>query len=129
MTGLSMTLTTQSVIWIHLRITLTAIRFHVPLSMFRAILPDFAYQGLREAILAFDRQLKGFAMPDAVLTAVESRSSCPVRLPRDARFESSIGGVYPCGEGAGYAGGIMSAAVDGIRVAEAVLKNRGMMEE
>jgi len=96
---------------------------------FRAILPDFAYQGLREAILAFDRQLKGFAMPDAVLTAVESRSSCPVRLPRDARFESSIGGVYPCGEGAGYAGGIMSAAVDGIRVAEAVLINRGMMEE
>ena len=96
---------------------------------FRAILPDFAYQGLREAILTFDRQLKGFALPDAVLTAVESRSSCPVRLPRDARYESSIGGVYPCGEGAGYAGGIMSAAVDGIRVAEAVLKNRGMMEE
>ena len=96
---------------------------------FREILPDFAYQGLRQAIGIFDRQLKGFALPDAVLTAVESRSSCPVRLPRDSRYESSVAGLYPCGEGAGYAGGIMSAAVDGIRVAEAILKNRGMMEE
>ena len=96
---------------------------------FRDILPDFAYQGLQGAIRAFDRQLKGFALPDAVLTAVESRSSCPVRLLRDNRFESNIGGLYPCGEGAGYAGGIMSAAVDGIRVAEAVLKNKGLMEE
>ena len=95
----------------------------------RAVLPDFAYQGLREAILAFDRQLKGFALPDAVLTGVESRSSCPVRLPRDQRYESNIAGLYPCGEGAGYAGGIMSAAVDGVRVAEAILKNKGMMEE
>ena len=92
---------------------------------FRAVLPDFAFQGLRAAILAFDRQLKGFALPDAVLTAVESRSSCPVRLLRDGRCESSIGGVYPCGEGAGYAGGIMSAAVDGLRVAEAVTARAG----
>ncbi len=96
---------------------------------FRDILPDFAYQGLQGAIRAFDRQLKGFALPDAVLTAVESRSSCPVRLPRDSRFESNIGGLFPCGEGAGYAGGIMSAAVDGIKAAEAVLKNKGIMEE
>ena len=96
---------------------------------FRAVLPCFAYEGLRFAIQAFDRQLKGFALPDAVLTAVESRSSCPVRLLRDARYESSVGGLYPCGEGAGYAGGIMSAAVDGIRVAEAVMKNKGWMEE
>ena len=96
---------------------------------FRDILPDFAYQGLREAIRIFDRQLKGFALPDAVLTAVESRSSCPVRVNRDGRYESNIGGLYPCGEGAGYAGGIMSAAVDGIRVAEAVLKNKGLLEE
>lgn len=88
---------------------------------FRALLPDFAYQGLKQAIQIFDRQLKGFALPDAVLTAVESRSSCPVRLLRDSRFESNIGGLYPCGEGAGYAGGIMSAAVDGIRVAEAII--------
>ncbi len=96
---------------------------------FRDILPSFAYQGLQGAIRAFDRQLKGFALPDAVLTAVESRSSCPVRLLRDSRYESNIGGLYPCGEGAGYAGGIMSAAVDGIRVAEAILKNKGIIDE
>ncbi len=96
---------------------------------FREILPGFAYEGLRGAIRAFDRQLKGFALPDAVLKAVESRSSCPVRLLRDSRYESSIGGLYPCGEGAGYAGGIMSAAVDGIRVAEAIMKNKGFLEE
>ncbi len=96
---------------------------------FRDILPSFAYQGLQGAIRAFDRQLKGFYLPDAVLTAVESRSSCPVRVTRDQRFESSVGGVYPCGEGAGYAGGIMSAAVDGVRAAEAAMKNAGIMEE
>ena len=95
----------------------------------RAVLPDFACQGLRAAIRLFDRQLKGFALPDAVLTGVESRSSCPVRVLRDGQYESSIGGLYPCGEGAGYAGGIMSAAVDGIRVAEAVMKHHGWMEE
>ena len=95
----------------------------------RAVLPSFAYAGIRQAILLFDRQLHGFALPDAVLTGVESRSSCPVRVPRNERYESSIAGVYPCGEGAGYAGGIMSAACDGIRVSEAILKNRGIMEE
>ena len=96
---------------------------------FRDVLPPFAYQGLQGAIQAFDRQLKGFALPDAVLTAVESRSSCPVRLLRDSRCESNISGLYPCGEGAGYAGGIMSAAVDGIRVAESILVNKGLLEE
>ena len=91
---------------------------------FRDILPGFAYHGIQEAIRAFDRQLKGFALPDAVLTAVESRSSCPVRLTRDSRYESSVGGLYPCGEGAGYAGGIMSSAVDGIRVAESIIQSK-----
>lgn len=95
----------------------------------RALLPEFAWRGIQAAILAFDRQLRGFALPDAVLTGVEARSSCPVRVLRDKRYESSIQGLYPCGEGAGCAGGIMSAAVDGMRVAEAVLKNKGMMEE
>jgi len=95
----------------------------------RGILPGFVCQGLQFALRAFDRQLRGFAMPDAVLTAVESRSSCPVRVPRDQRYECSVSGVYPCGEGAGYAGGIMSAAADGVRVAEAVMRNAGMMEE
>ena len=89
---------------------------------FREILPDFARQGMQLAIQAFDRQLRGFALPDAVLTAVESRSSCPVRVPRDEGCESNVGGIYPCGEGAGYAGGIMSAAADGIRVAESIIE-------
>ena len=65
-------------------------------------------------------KLRGFAHPDAVLTGVETRSSSPVRILRDEAFQSPVRGLYPCGEGAGYAGGIMSAAVDGIRVAEAV---------
>ena len=83
----------------------------------RAVLPDFAVEGMREAIRRFDTQLHGFAHPDAVLTAVESRSSCPVRVIRNEKGESSVRGLFPCGEGAGYAGGIMSAAADGIRQA------------
>jgi hypothetical protein len=68
-----------------------------------------------------DRKLKGFALPDAVLTGVETRSSCPVRILRDDTYQSSLAGLFPAGEGAGYAGGIMSAAVDGLRVAEAAV--------
>ncbi len=90
----------------------------------RAVLPDFAYRGIQYAIRAFDRQLRGFALPDAVLTGVESRSSCPVRVPRNEWMEGSIPGVYPCGEGAGQAGGIMSAAVDGIRVSESLIQSK-----
>ena len=67
-----------------------------------------------------DRKLHGFSAPDAVLTGVETRSSSPVRILRDETYQSALRGLYPCGEGAGYAGGIVSAAVDGIRVAEAV---------
>ena len=85
------------------------------------LFPKFMTDALREGILKIDRQIKGFAMGDAVLTAVESRSSSPVRILRDENMRASVGGIYPCGEGAGYAGGIMSAAVDGIRVAEAIL--------
>ena len=70
----------------------------------------------------FDRKLRGFACPDAVLTGVETRSSSPVRILRGERFQSpALSGLYPCGEGAGFAGGITSAAVDGIKVAEAIL--------
>lgn len=69
-----------------------------------------------------DRKLRGFAAPDGVLTGVETRSSSPVRILRDETFQSALRGLYPCGEGAGYAGGIVSAAVDGIRVAEAVAR-------
>jgi uncharacterized FAD-dependent dehydrogenase len=84
-------------------------------------LPDFAVAALREALPAFGRQVPGFDMADAVMTGVETRTSSPVRITRDDSFQSvGLPGLYPAGEGAGYAGGIMSAAVDGIRVAEAV---------
>lgn len=84
-------------------------------------LPEYVVASLREAAPLFDRRLRGFASADAVLTGVETRSSSPVRVQRDETFQSNLRGVYPCGEGAGYAGGIMSAAVDGMRCAEAVL--------
>ena len=85
-------------------------------------LPDFILGTLKEALPVFDRKLHGFAHPDAVLTGVETRSSSPVRILRDGSSQSpALPGLYPCGEGAGYAGGITSAAVDGIRTAEAVL--------
>ena len=89
-------------------------------------LPDWALASLRAAIPLFDRKLRGFALPDAVLTGVETRSSSPVRIVRDETGQSSLRGVFPCGEGAGYAGGILSAAVDGIRSAEAVLAGYGL---
>jgi len=87
-------------------------------------LPDYAVAAIREALPKFDRTIKGFAMPDALLTGVETRTSSPVRIPRDERsFESlSTKGLYPAGEGAGFAGGILSAAVDGMKVAEAVAR-------
>lgn len=87
----------------------------------RACLPPFAAQSMAEAIARFDRQLHGFAAPDAVLTGVETRSSCPLRIPRDATGQANLRGLFPAGEGAGYAGGILSAAVDGIRAAERLL--------
>ncbi|HBA67639.1 MAG TPA: hypothetical protein DCZ48_15980 [Methylococcaceae bacterium] len=84
-------------------------------------LPDFAIEAIREALPAFDKQIKGFAMHDAVLTGVETRTSSPIRIKRDERLQSlNTHGLFPAGEGAGYAGGILSAAVDGIKVAEAV---------
>ena len=69
-----------------------------------------------------DRKLKGFAAPDAVFTGVETRSSSPVRIERDKGCMSELKGLYPCGEGAGYAGGILSAAVDGLRCADALMR-------
>ena len=86
----------------------------------RDCLPSFVTDALAEALPALDRKLHGFASDDAVMTAVEARSSSPVRIVRDDGFQSNIAGLYPCGEGAGYAGGITSAAVDGLRVAEAI---------
>ena len=72
-------------------------------------------------ILIFNKKINGFLNNDAVLTGVETRSSSPVRVLRNEKFQSSVSGIYPCGEGAGYAGGIMSAAVDGIRVAQQII--------
>jgi uncharacterized FAD-dependent dehydrogenase len=86
-------------------------------------LPDYAVAAIREALPTFDRQIKGFALADAVMTGVETRTSSPVRIPRDATLQSlNTRGLYPAGEGAGYAGGILSAGVDGIRIAEAVAR-------
>ena len=88
-------------------------------------LPPYAIAALREALPAFGRQIRGFDRHDAVLTGVESRTSSPVRITRDVQTLQSLNlrGLYPCGEGAGYAGGILSAGVDGIRVAEAVARS------
>jgi uncharacterized FAD-dependent dehydrogenase len=84
-------------------------------------LPAYAIEAIREALPAFDRKIPGFAMKDAVLTGVETRTSSPIRIKRNEYFQSlNTRGLYPAGEGAGYAGGIMSAAIDGIEVAEAV---------
>ncbi|HEY8099864.1 MAG TPA: NAD(P)/FAD-dependent oxidoreductase [Burkholderiaceae bacterium] len=84
-------------------------------------LPDYAIEAIREALPAFDKQIKGFAMHDAVLTGVETRTSSPIRIKRNDEYQSiNTAGLFPAGEGAGYAGGILSAAVDGIKVAEAV---------
>ncbi len=90
-------------------------------------LPPYAIEALREALPAFERQIKGFSMPDAVLTGVETRTSSPLRIPRGKDYQSlGVKGLYPAGEGAGYAGGIMSAGVDGIEVAEAL--GRALLE-
>ncbi|MDM8349234.1 NAD(P)/FAD-dependent oxidoreductase [Pseudomonas sp. sp1636] len=86
-------------------------------------LPDFAIEAIREALPAFDKQIKGFALHDAVLTGIETRTSSPLRITRGADLQSlNVRGLYPAGEGAGYAGGILSAGVDGIRVAEALAR-------
>lgn len=83
-------------------------------------LPGFACKAFKEAFPLLDKKMPGFYDPEAVLTGVESRSSSPVRILRDETLQASVRGIYPCGEGAGYAGGIMSAAVDGIKTAEAI---------
>jgi uncharacterized protein len=85
-------------------------------------LPEYAISAIREAIPQFAKQINGYDLADGILTGVETRTSSPIRIKRDDETLQSINtkGLYPCGEGAGYAGGILSAGVDGIRVAEAV---------
>ncbi|MFT4190561.1 MAG: NAD(P)/FAD-dependent oxidoreductase [Comamonas sp.] len=96
----------------------------VRLGSLHPALPDYAIAALREAFPAFGRKLKGFDMPDAVLTGVETRTSSPIRITRGEDLQSlNVRGLFPAGEGAGYAGGILSAGVDGIKVAEAVARD------
>jgi uncharacterized FAD-dependent dehydrogenase len=86
-------------------------------------LPVYVLDAIREALPAFERQIAGFSMADAVLTGVETRTSSPLRITRNRQHQSlNVVGLYPAGEGAGYAGGIMSAGVDGIEVAESVAR-------
>ncbi len=86
----------------------------------RDFLPEYLSESLIQGVETFERRIHGFSRPDAILAGVESRTSSPVRIPRGETFECSINGIYPCGEGAGYAGGITSAAMDGLKVAEAI---------
>ena len=96
----------------------------VTLGSLDSALPDYAIAAIREALPAFERQIRGYVMPDAIFTGVETRTSSPVRIKRDDSLQSlDTRGLYPAGEGAGYAGGILSAAVDGIKVAEAVARH------
>lgn len=97
------------------------------LSNLNTILPSFVSNTLKEAIVYFDTKINGFASPDSILTGVETRSSSPVKIVRDKNLVSNIQGIYPCGEGAGYAGGIMSASVDGIKCAVSILNNWGQV--
>jgi len=87
------------------------------------ILPDFIIESLKEAFVNFDKKIKCFADGDTILAAIETRTSSPVRIVRDDKYsQSEIKGIYPAGEGAGYAGGIMSAAMDGLKTAENIAK-------
>lgn len=95
----------------------------VTLCDLRTILPRRVTDTMCDALVKMDKMLEGFACPDAVLTGPETRSSSPVRIVRDEFFQTQVNGLFPCGEGAGYAGGIISAAVDGVKCAEAVLRD------
>lgn len=86
------------------------------------ILPDFMIEAITEAMPEFAKKIQGFANPDTLFAAIETRTSSPVRILRDLNYEANIKGIYPCGEGAGYAGGITTSAMDGIKVAEAIIK-------
>ncbi|QUI23523.1 hypothetical protein HZI73_15070 [Vallitalea pronyensis] len=94
------------------------------LANLRECLPPYVCDAIQEGIQAFDKKIPGFGRGDAILSGVETRSSSPIRILRDDIYMSNIRGLYPCGEGAGYAGGIMSAAMDGIKVAEAIVHNK-----
>ena len=94
----------------------------VTLTNLNDILPEFVSNTLKEGIMYFDKKISGFANPDAILTGVETRSSSPITITRNEKLQSNIKGIYPCGEGAGYAGGITSAGADGIKCAIEICK-------
>jgi len=93
----------------------------VKMTSLESCLPDFVIQSIRESLPVFDRKIKGFAQSEAVLVGVETRSSAPVRFARDDSLQANIKGIYPTGEGAGFAGGIVSSAVDGMKTAESII--------
>jgi uncharacterized protein len=93
----------------------------IKLTSIDACLPDYVTRSLKKALPLMDNKIKGFAHPEAILTAIETRSSAPVRILRDEECQSNIAGLYPCGEGAGYAGGIVSSAIDGLTVSESII--------
>ena len=86
------------------------------------ILPKYVSDSIKEAMDNFEKKIKGFSRDDTIIAGVETRTSSPVRIERDDSFMSNILGIYPCGEGAGYAGGITTSAIDGIKVAESIIK-------
>lgn len=92
------------------------------------LFPEYINESIVEGMENFDRKIKGFAHPETILSGVESRTSSPVRIVRNERMQSNLAGLYPCGEGAGYAGGITSAAVDGIKIAEEIRKTYGQLK-
>lgn len=94
------------------------------LSNVRQALPDFVGDAIAEGMKAFERRITGYSREDTLLSGIESRTSSPVKIPRNEGLQSNVPGIYPCGEGAGYAGGITSAAMDGIRVAQMILSQR-----
>ena len=88
--------------------------------------PKYINDSLKEAFLHFGRKIKGFDDGDSIIAGIESRTSSPIRINRDVDYVSNIGGIYPCGEGAGYAGGITTSAIDGLKVAEAIISKYRM---
>ena len=100
-----------------------SIKGQYTLANVRKVIPEFAGNSIQEGIMYFERRIPGFAREDAIMAGIESRTSSPVRICRDDSLQANIKGIYPCGEGAGYAGGITSAAMDGIRVAQMIITN------
>lgn len=88
----------------------------------RAVFPDYLGDSIEQGIRLMDHKIQGFSREDAIISGVESRTSSPIKINRDENFESNFAGIYPCGEGAGYAGGITSAAMDGMKIAEAIIQ-------